>query len=111
MTGVVERPLKYPTNHDHNCPLFRCCILGAGCQGAECFEFVDFSVPEDRDIVRNLIVEKWGTIEDFNARILATIGSALDLTQVSCLLYVCFIVIRYFEFLSVLLSSVLRRWQ
>lgn len=46
------------------------------------FDFVNFSAPEDQDKVRGSIVKRWGTIEKFNERMLATVGTALDLTQV-----------------------------
>ena len=46
------------------------------------FDFANFSVPEDREKVRSSIIDRWGTIEKFNTRILATVGSALELAQV-----------------------------
>lgn len=51
------------------------------------FDFADFSVPEDRDKVRGSIMERWGSMENFNTRILDTVGTSLDLAQV-CYLYI-----------------------
>ena len=46
------------------------------------FDCANFSVPEDRERVFCSIIERWGTIDSFNKRVLATIGSALELAQV-----------------------------
>ena len=43
---------------------------------------IDIS-PVDKVKVQNSIIERWGTIEAFNARVLDTVGGALKLSQVS----------------------------
>ena len=49
------------------------------------FDIAKFSNTEDRDTVRNSILERWITMECFNERVLDTVGTSLDLAQVHSL--------------------------
>ena len=84
-------PLVRPTLHSStiDIPLTEMLIDSIQSHG---FDVADFSIPEDRDIVLNSILERWGSIERFNERVMDTVGSALDLAQVYSL-YECIYVI------------------
>ena len=52
------------------------------------FKTGKFSLPTDEEKVRNSIIDRWTTIEDFNQRVVETVVSSLELSQVCyCLLW------------------------
>ena len=49
---------------------------------AKGFDFGIFSAPTEKDKVWNSIIDRWTTIEDFNKRVVETVVSSLELSQV-----------------------------
>ena len=78
LLSPIVRPILHSSTID--IPLIEMLMDNIKSSGFDCAEF---TVPEDRDKVNSSIIERWGTIDAFNSRVLDTVGNALDLAQVN----------------------------